>query len=130
MASVCAGQRTCHIATSVSHAACDCTHALLSIRLNSHVRGWRDQCQQGTALILPLRSSEGCIGQGVDTAEDVDFTRLATRAAGYSGDDLTNVCRDAALNGMRRKISGLSPDQIRCALCTLQVTLGKRMCPH
>ena len=55
--------------------------------------------------------------QGVETAEDVDFEQVAARAAGYSGDDLTNVCRDAALNGMRRKISGLSPDQIRCCCC-------------
>lgn len=44
---------------------------------------------------------------------DVEFERIAARAAGYSGDDLTNVCRDAALNGMRRKIAGLSPTQIR-----------------
>ena len=51
--------------------------------------------------------------QGVETAADVDFDRLAETAKGYSGDDLTGVCRDAALNGMRRKIAGLGPDQIR-----------------
>ena len=47
-------------------------------------------------------------------AQDVDFAKIATRATGYSGDDLTNVSRDAALNGMRRKIAGLSPTEIRC----------------
>ncbi|KAK6284604.1 hypothetical protein POUND7_003556 [Theobroma cacao] len=30
-----------------------------------------------------------------------------------SGDDLTNVCRDASLNGMRRKIAGKTWDEIR-----------------
>ena len=54
--------------------------------------------------------------QGVDVGHDVEFDKIAARAAGYSGDDLTNVCRDAALNGMRRKIAGLSPTQIRCLI--------------
>ncbi|KAH7857167.1 hypothetical protein Vadar_009776 [Vaccinium darrowii] len=32
---------------------------------------------------------------------------------GYSGDDLTNVCRDASLNGMRRKIAGKTREEIK-----------------
>ncbi|KAK9794900.1 hypothetical protein WJX73_000623 [Symbiochloris irregularis] len=51
--------------------------------------------------------------QGVEVADDVDYADLAERARGYSGDDLTGVCRDAALNGMRRRIAGLAPDQIK-----------------
>lgn len=54
----------------------------------------------------------GC-DQGVEVAEDVNYAALAERARGYSGDDLTGVCRDAALNGMRRRIAGLAPDQIK-----------------
>ena len=51
--------------------------------------------------------------QGVDLDGDVDFDELARLTEGYSGDDLTNVCRDAAMNGMRRKILGKSPEEIR-----------------
>ena len=36
----------------------------------------------------------------------VDFRALAELTQGYSGDDITNVVRDAAMNGMRRKIAG------------------------
>lgn len=38
---------------------------------------------------------------------------MARRTEGYSGDDLTNVCRDASLNGMRRKIAGKTRDEIK-----------------
>ncbi len=48
-------------------------------------------------------------------ADDVDFDQLAALTEGYSGDDITNVCRDAAMNGMRTKIAGKTPEQIRCA---------------
>ena len=45
----------------------------------------------------------------------MDFDLLADKTAGYSGDDITGVCRDAAMNGMRRKIMGKTPEQIRWA---------------
>ena len=51
---------------------------------------------------------------------NVNFEKLSNLTKGYSGDDLTNVCRDAAMNGMRRKIAGKTPDQIRCALASFQ----------
>ena len=52
--------------------------------------------------------------QGVDVADDVDMAALAERLEGHSGDDITNICRDASMNGMRRKIAGKRPEEIRC----------------
>ena len=49
----------------------------------------------------------------VKVAEDVDFAALGDRTEGYSGDDITNICRDAAMNVMRRKIAGKTPQQIK-----------------
>ncbi|KAG5137230.1 hypothetical protein JHK82_021961 [Glycine max] len=46
-------------------------------------------------------------------APDVNIDEVARRTEGYSGDDLTNVCRDASLNGMRRKIAGKTRDEIK-----------------
>ncbi len=48
----------------------------------------------------------------VEEAPDVDIDEVARRTDGYSGDDLTNVCRDASLNGMRHKIAGKTRDEI------------------
>ncbi|KAK9690319.1 hypothetical protein RND81_09G119500 [Saponaria officinalis] len=49
----------------------------------------------------------------VEVAADVNIDDVARRTEGYSGDDLTNVCRDASLNGMRRKIAGKTRDEIK-----------------
>ncbi|KAL7615693.1 hypothetical protein Lser_V15G01327 [Lactuca serriola] len=49
----------------------------------------------------------------VEVAADVDIADVARRTEGYSGDDLTNVCRDASLNGMRRKIAGKTREEIK-----------------
>ena len=38
----------------------------------------------------------------METANDVDSEVLAEMCAGYSGADITNVCRDAAMMGVRR----------------------------
>ena len=52
--------------------------------------------------------------QEVEVAADVEFGEVAAMCEGYSGDDVTNICRDAAMNGMRTLIAGKTPDQIRC----------------
>ena len=52
--------------------------------------------------------------QDVEVAADVDFGAVAELCEGFSGDDITNICRDAAMNGMRILIAGKTPDQIRC----------------
>ncbi|KAG0603213.1 hypothetical protein M758_10G075600 [Ceratodon purpureus] len=49
----------------------------------------------------------------IEVAKDVDIDALAKRTEGYSGDDLTNICRDASMNGMRRKIAGKTPEEIK-----------------
>lgn len=72
----------------------------------------------------------------VEVATDVDIEEVARRTDGYSGDDLTNVCRDASLNGMRRKIAGKSREEIKnmskdeinndpVAMCDFEEALGK-----
>ncbi|XP_068647557.1 katanin p60 ATPase-containing subunit A1-like [Aristolochia californica] len=72
----------------------------------------------------------------VEVAPDVNIDEVAHRTEGYSGDDLTNVCRDASLNGMRRKIAGKTRDEIKnmpkdeisndpVAMCDFEEALAK-----
>ena len=42
--------------------------------------------------------------KGLQIDENVVFETLVTKTKGYSGADISNVCRDAALMPMRRKI--------------------------
>ncbi|CAI9114069.1 OLC1v1014688C1 [Oldenlandia corymbosa var. corymbosa] len=51
--------------------------------------------------------------KSIEVAADVDIDEVARKTEGYSGDDLTNVCRDASLNGMRRKIAGKTREEIK-----------------
>ena len=47
--------------------------------------------------------------------EDVDLDELAAqmKEGGYSGADITNLCRDAAMMPMRRRIKGLNREEIK-----------------
>ncbi|MCD7460809.1 Katanin p60 ATPase-containing subunit A1 [Datura stramonium] len=51
--------------------------------------------------------------KSVMLAPGMDIDQVARKTEGYSGDDLTNICRDASLNGMRRKIAGKTTDEIK-----------------
>ncbi|KAE9453440.1 hypothetical protein C3L33_14612, partial [Rhododendron williamsianum] len=70
-------------------------------------------------IYIPLPNSESrkeLIRINLRTVEVMWFCymdEIARRTEGYSGDDLTNVCRDASLNGMRRKIAGKTRDEIK-----------------
>jgi len=43
----------------------------------------------------------------------MDWELIASQLDGYSGDDIMNICRDAAMNGMRKACAGKTFDEIR-----------------
>ncbi|XP_055608466.1 katanin p60 ATPase-containing subunit A-like 1 [Uranotaenia lowii] len=70
-------------------------------------------------IYIPLPNREGREAllkinlREVKVDESVELQHIASRLDGYSGADITNVCRDASMMSMRRKIAGLKPEQIR-----------------
>ncbi|KAL0967355.1 hypothetical protein UPYG_G00251200 [Umbra pygmaea] len=70
-------------------------------------------------IYIPLPSAKGRVEllrinlKELELASDVDMAKIAEQMEGYSGADITNVCRDASLMAMRRRIEGLSPEEIR-----------------
>ncbi|KAK1805539.1 hypothetical protein P4O66_019843 [Electrophorus voltai] len=70
-------------------------------------------------IYIPLPSAKGRVEllkinlKELDLADDVDMDKIAEQMEGYSGADITNVCRDASLMAMRRRIEGLTPEEIR-----------------
>jgi katanin p60 ATPase-containing subunit A1 len=53
--------------------------------------------------------------KGIKVDQEVDFGRLVELSKGYSGADIANVCREAAMMPMRRKIldgGGFNFDEI------------------
>jgi len=51
--------------------------------------------------------------KSIKLTSSVDLKELATRLDGYSGADITNICRDASMMSMRRRIKGLRPEEIK-----------------
>jgi katanin p60 ATPase-containing subunit A1 len=43
--------------------------------------------------------------RGVELAQDIDWDHLIKVTDGYSGADISNVCRDAAMMPMRKKLA-------------------------
>lgn len=70
-------------------------------------------------VYIPLPDQDACREllrinlKEVRVDPSVDMESLAAKLEGYSGADITNVCRDASLMGMRRRIGGLTTEQIR-----------------
>uniref|UniRef100_A0A3Q4H2P7 Katanin p60 ATPase-containing subunit A1 n=1 Tax=Neolamprologus brichardi TaxID=32507 RepID=A0A3Q4H2P7_NEOBR len=70
-------------------------------------------------IYIPLPSTKGRVEllkinlRELELASDVDLDKIAEQMEGYSGADITNVCRDASLMAMRRRIEGLTPEEIR-----------------
>ncbi|KAJ1501059.1 Katanin p60 ATPase-containing subunit A-like 1, partial [Coelomomyces lativittatus] len=51
--------------------------------------------------------------QQVKIDETFDSSKFAKKLEGYSGADISTLCRDAAMMCMRRRIQGLKPDEIK-----------------
>ncbi|NP_001084226.1 katanin p60 ATPase-containing subunit A1 [Xenopus laevis] len=70
-------------------------------------------------IYIPLPSAKGREEllrinlKELELADDVNIECIAENMDGYSGADITNVCRDASLMAMRRRIEGLTPEEIR-----------------
>lgn len=62
-------------------------------------------------IYIPLPPEEGRKSlfeinlNGIDLGSDVDFDALVKITGGYSGADIANVCRDAAMMPLRKKIA-------------------------
>ena len=44
--------------------------------------------------------------KGIQISDDIEWKQLIEITEGYSGADLANVCRDAAMMPLRRKLAG------------------------
>lgn len=70
-------------------------------------------------IYIPLPNSSGREAllkinlKDVEVCPELDVNDIAERLDGYSGADITNVCRDASMMAMRRRIHGLTPEEIR-----------------
>ena len=51
--------------------------------------------------------------KSVNLSDGVDLEVLAQKAEGYSGADITSVCRDASMIGVRQKMIGRSATEIQ-----------------
>ena len=69
----------------------------------------RRRLEKRVYIPLPTAKGREAIFQinlrNVAVSDEVDFSRLVAQTDGYSGADLANVCRDAAMEPMRRKLN-------------------------
>lgn len=64
-------------------------------------------CKSGREALLNISLRD------VERSDDLNLVKIAENLDGYSGSDITNVCRDACMMAMRRRITGLSPEEIK-----------------
>eukprot|EP00163_Fabomonas_tropica_P034883 TRINITY_DN9940_c0_g1_i1.p1 TRINITY_DN9940_c0_g1~~TRINITY_DN9940_c0_g1_i1.p1 ORF type:complete len:577 (-),score=136.85 TRINITY_DN9940_c0_g1_i1:103-1833(-) len=70
-------------------------------------------------IYIPLPEAEDRVAlaginlKGIDVDPDVDLKAAMAKCEGYSGADITHVCRDASMMAMRRRIKGLTPSEIK-----------------
>jgi katanin p60 ATPase-containing subunit A1 len=52
--------------------------------------------------------------KGLETSEDIDYDEIVRKTDGYSGADMSNVCREAAMMPLRRRLkaSGININEI------------------
>ena len=70
-------------------------------------------------IYIPLPTAEGRKQlfeinlKGLELGDDIDFDHLIKITDGYSGADLANVCRDAAMMPLRKKIASGNVDILK-----------------
>lgn len=69
-------------------------------------------------IYIPLPSQEGREAllnihlREIERSSDLDIKQIAQKLEGYSGSDIANVCSDACMMGMRRRMSGLCFEEL------------------
>lgn len=69
-------------------------------------------------IFIPLPDQEARLDllrtslEEVQLAEDVNLGRIAELLDGYSGSDITNICRDAAMGPMRECLKNVTSDNL------------------
>ena len=71
-------------------------------------------------VYIPLPTEEGRLAllkinmKGLDLEPDINWDKIVSRTEGYSGADITNVCREAAMMPLRRRLkaNGININEI------------------
>lgn len=65
--------------------------------------------------------------KGIEVAPDVDYDKLVEITEGYSGADLANVCRDAAMMPLRKKIASGNVDILKIREVQSEINIALTM---
>lgn len=71
-------------------------------------------------VYIPLPTAEGRKSlikinlKGLEVNDDIDYDEIVRKTDGYSGADMSNVCREAAMMPLRRRLksSGININEI------------------